>query len=303
MRVVFLGMVVTAMASCRVDPLYCDQQHACMNPDLPFCDVEGIYPASEGHGRTCIPSPFDAGIATGVRVSLAGTGSGSVASMPSGISCPPTCIAPFPAGAEVQLQSSPSEDSSFLGWSNGCTGTDGCAVTVGDAVTEVTGTFGLNDTAVALRFLGDGSGRITSQDGRVCTDACTLLFPLGSSVSLSAGATTGDSQFSGWSGACSGTAPTCVLDLTGAASVDATFLLVHRLSIAIDGMGTVTSAAPVLSCSMPSCGFDLYGGTSLTLTASPGAGATFQGWSGACSGTGTCQVTMSTDQSVTATFN
>jgi hypothetical protein len=40
----------------------------------------------------------------------------------------------------------------------------------------------------------------------------------------------------------------------------------------------------------------------VTLTATPDAGFSFSGWSGACSGTGTCSLTMSTAQSVTATF-
>jgi hypothetical protein len=40
------------------------------------------------------------------------------------------------------------------------------------------------------------------------------------------------------------------------------------------------------------------------LTATPSAGSTFAGWSGAgCSGTGMCVVTMSAAQNVTATFN
>jgi hypothetical protein len=42
----------------------------------------------------------------------------------------------------------------------------------------------------------------------------------------------------------------------------------------------------------------------VTLTTSPAKGSTFTGWSGGgCSGTGTCQLTMSADQAVTATFD
>jgi hypothetical protein len=42
----------------------------------------------------------------------------------------------------------------------------------------------------------------------------------------------------------------------------------------------------------------------VTLTATPTEGSTFAGWSGGgCSGTGTCQLTLSSDQDVTATFN
>jgi beta-lactam-binding protein with PASTA domain len=39
------------------------------------------------------------------------------------------------------------------------------------------------------------------------------------------------------------------------------------------------------------------------LTATPASGSVFSGWSGGCSGTSTCRVQLSTDQSVTATFS
>ncbi len=65
------------------------------------------------------------------------------------------------------------------------------------------------------------------------------------------------------------------------------------------GVGTVTGggiACPdVCSVSVPQT-------TSITLIATP-VGSTFGGWSGGCSGTSTmCTVTMSADQTVTATF-
>jgi hypothetical protein len=43
--------------------------------------------------------------------------------------------------------------------------------------------------------------------------------------------------------------------------------------------------------------------TSITLTATPDANSVFEGWSGACSGTGNCQVTLTADKNVTAIFN
>lgn len=43
------------------DPLYCDGEKSCKDPERPFCDLAGEYPASDGVARTCIPSPFDAG--------------------------------------------------------------------------------------------------------------------------------------------------------------------------------------------------------------------------------------------------
>jgi beta-lactam-binding protein with PASTA domain len=39
------------------------------------------------------------------------------------------------------------------------------------------------------------------------------------------------------------------------------------------------------------------------LSAAAGSGSSFAGWSGACSGTGTCSVTMNGASTVTATFN
>jgi hypothetical protein len=44
-------------------------------------------------------------------------------------------------------------------------------------------------------------------------------------------------------------------------------------------------------------------GTPVTLTAAPAGGATFNGWGGACSGNGSCVVTMNSLESVTAMFS
>jgi hypothetical protein len=69
------------------------------------------------------------------------------------------------------------------------------------------------------------------------------------------------------------------------------------------GTGTVSSSPAGISCGA-SCSSSLTSGTVVTLTASPAAGSTFAGWSGAgCAGTGACSVTMNAAQSVTATFN
>jgi len=67
----------------------------------------------------------------------------------------------------------------------------------------------------------------------------------------------------------------------------------------------ITTESPLYGGSInPDCSIGcLYDdGTPVTLTATPNSGYTFAGWSGACSGTGTCQVTMDSDKTVTATF-
>jgi len=75
----------------------------------------------------------------------------------------------------------------------------------------------------------------------------------------------------------------------------------HLLTVSLAGSGAGTVSGSGISC--PGNCSDSYGAsTTVTLTATPAAGSTFAGWSGACSGTGTCTVAMSADRSVTAIF-
>jgi hypothetical protein len=67
------------------------------------------------------------------------------------------------------------------------------------------------------------------------------------------------------------------------------------------GSGTVTSSPTGIACG-PTCSASFPHGTPVTLTATPAAGSMFAGWSGACTGSGQCSVTMTTNQTVTATF-
>ncbi|MEI6209704.1 MAG: DUF1566 domain-containing protein [Desulfuromonadales bacterium] len=67
------------------------------------------------------------------------------------------------------------------------------------------------------------------------------------------------------------------------------------------GSGTITSNPVGISCGA-TCSASFTNGTSVTLTATPDTGSAFAGWSGACSGTGTCTVTMDTAWSVRAVF-
>lgn len=68
------------------------------------------------------------------------------------------------------------------------------------------------------------------------------------------------------------------------------------------GSGTVTSSPAGISCGS-TCSASYSPGRSVTLTATPTAGATFAGWSGACSGTAaTCTVSMSAARFVFAGF-
>jgi secreted trypsin-like serine protease len=67
------------------------------------------------------------------------------------------------------------------------------------------------------------------------------------------------------------------------------------------GSGAITSASPAINCTT-SCSYSVGFNTEVTLTAVPSAGSMFVSWSGACSGTGNCKVTLNESKTVTATF-
>ncbi|MDR2334464.1 MAG: hypothetical protein LBE61_13365 [Burkholderiaceae bacterium] len=78
----------------------------------------------------------------------------------------------------------------------------------------------------------------------------------------------------------------------------------HDLTIDFNGTGTGTVSGGKTPCTAH-CTQTWQGETDplqVTLTAAPSAGHTFTGWSGDCSGTGTCSVTMDRARSVQATF-
>lgn len=68
------------------------------------------------------------------------------------------------------------------------------------------------------------------------------------------------------------------------------------------GMGTVTGSPGAIVCGS-TCSAQFASGSVVSLTATPHPNSRFSGWSGGgCSGTGSCQVTVTSNVTVTATF-
>jgi hypothetical protein len=102
-----------------------------------------------------------------LTVMVGGNGSGSVTSDPAGINCPGTCTASFTPGTKVTLSETASS-SVFLGWSDACSGTTSCLVTL-DYNKRVGALFGIPGSNIWLVQL-NGSKAGTVTDARVTPD-------------------------------------------------------------------------------------------------------------------------------------
>jgi hypothetical protein len=74
-----------------------------------------------------------------------------------------------------------------------------------------------------------------------------------------------------------------------------------RLSVEVAGAGSGTVTGGGIDCP-GTCSASEAPQSSVTLSATPAAGSTFIGWSGACTGTGACTVALPYDRNVIATF-
>ena len=91
---------------------------------------------SDYSNEACATTPADFAL-TLIR---SGTGSGSVSSAPSGISCGTDCAEAYPSGTTIVLVATAEAGSTFAGWSGACSGKRTCTITLaGDA--QVWGSF------------------------------------------------------------------------------------------------------------------------------------------------------------------
>ena len=91
---------------------------------------------------------------------------------------------------------------------------------------------------------------------------------------------------------------------SGSVTVNITVAPTYTLTVAKAGTGTGTITSSPAGINYGTDNSEAYAsGTSVTLSQTATGGSTFAGWSGACSGTGACVVSMTQARSVTATFN
>jgi uncharacterized repeat protein (TIGR02543 family) len=239
-----------------------------------------------------------------VLLTVSVSGGGTVTG--GGIHCPTECAASQAVNSTVVLTASPADGYVFTSWDGACTGTARTCSVLMDTAKSVTATF----TPVVQLSVGvNGNGNVSGESGAINCGAngnvCSANFPIDSTVTLTATPAVGET-FAGWSGACGGTTTTCTVLMSSAKSVTATFTPEVQLGVTVAGNGNVSGEAGAINCGNNGnvCTAHFVTNKTVTLNATPAAGATFLGWSGACGGTAsTCTVLMSSSKNVTATFS
>jgi hypothetical protein len=238
-------------------------------------------------------------------------GPGSVTG-PEDIDCPGVCGGVYNFGETVTLTAEPDVGAEFVEWT-GCDeepSAEECEVTM-EEDRKVTATFKVEPTpefSLKVDPKGNGSGTVTSSPAGInCGATCSAKYSEGETVVLTESPGAG-STFVGWTGCDEVPAVTeCEVTMEEARAVTATFSLeppsefALTVSLAGGGSGTVSSVPAGISCGID-CSEAFAAGTEVTLTATPASGSNFAGWSGSCTGTSACKVTMSQARSVTATF-
>ncbi len=198
----------------------------------------------------------------------------------------------YTTGQTISLSAIPDTGSLFIAWGGDISGSTNPYILVMDSDKTVeayfqTGCYDLNVTDSP----NDAWGNVAVSPGPDCNGT---QYNHGTVVSLLANPATGF-VFNEWSGALSGSSNPTLLTMNGDRNVTANYLeLLYTLTTSVAGNGTIT-----VSPDLPTYGL----GETATLTAVPGTGAIFTGWSGDASGTtNPFTITFDEDKTVTANF-
>ena len=217
-----------------------------------------------------------------LSVTKNGPGTGSIANTPAGNS--------FSAGTVITLTATPDVNSTFAGWSGGCTGTSlTCSVTM-NSNTSVTGTFNLKTYTITAN--ADANGSISPQGSVSVNYGSNQSF----SINPNPGYQVADVKVNGISAGA--VTSYSFANVTTKHTIQASFSALGSYALTLTQTGTGTG-----NVSTNPVGTLYNAGTTVTLTAIPDVSSSFTGWSGGCSGASpTCIITMNSNISVTANF-
>ncbi len=234
------------------------------------------------------------------------SGNGIVLDANNIVSCQTNCNTLIDETSNIVLNATPASGYRFLQWNGACSGTTSCSVdmNIDRTVAAVFIEEDPDPETFILSLSKTGSGTISSNPSGInCGSDCSEEYTENLQVDLTASPASGFT-FSAWSGACTG-AGSCSVSMNTAKSVTATFieetLEQFDLDVTVNGAGSVSSSPSGIDCGTD-CNETYDERTVISLTANAESGFKFNQWSGACSGSGSCDVTIDTNKSVTAEF-
>ena len=246
-----------------------------------------------------------------LNVQGTGNGSGTITSMPEGILCDTSefgfekdCSKLYLEGAIITLTVQPSFFSSFAGWQAPCSGTGSCVLTITESLTATAVFSGPASTYGVSVFAANGASIRSDLAGINCGFECNASFEEGTTVTFSYSLAT-DFSFDGWTGDCAfaDMQPTCELtmDSSKQISINTTQAEFYSLDVNVpaDGITVYSDLFGIDFGNNSSATFQE--GSMVTLFYNLEDGYQFDGWSGDCSGSGNCTLTMDGTKTVTAT--
>jgi Fe-S cluster biogenesis protein NfuA len=184
-------------------------------------------------------------------------------------------------GDSVTFTATPDAGWSFVNWSGDLGGSENpLLVTIHNSL-NVSAVFSQNMYPLTTSVVGLGS---------IARNPDAASYPSGTVVTLTPQPASGY-HFVEWTGACTGSGA-CSVTMDAAKTVSATFAInTYTLTVTQPENGSI---AP------PTAVYDH--GSVVDLTATPATGYHFVEWTGACTGSGACSVTMDAAKTVSATF-
>ena len=236
-----------------------------------------------------------------LTVTKSGAGSGEVTSSPSGIACGGDCEEEYLDGTPVTLSQTADSGSRFKEWTGACSGSGACEVTMSAA--KSVGAVYVKTYELTVTKSGSGLGR-SHQFARGHRLRRRPAKRNSTKAPSSRSAMTADSssRFKEWTGACTGSGA-CEVTMSEAKSLGAVYVKTYALTVTKSGTGTgeVTSSPAGVACGA-TCSHEFDEGTVVTLSHAADSGSRFKEWTGACTGSGACEVTMSEAKSVGAVY-
>ena len=261
-----------------------------------------------------------------VQITSGSSDGRGVVTSSSGIDCQVTrgqlegiCAVDVVDGSQISLVATAarSSGSTFEGWHGDCQplSNDACFISVNGANRTATAHFFV-DKSLSVSLAGDGSGRVTAEQGIDCTltsgesaGTCTVKVQHGSRVMLNASPQEG-ALFKGWYGDCADASSLiCETLVDRASTVGARFerdRVSLTLSLSGSGAGSILingiKACEILESDASSvCTQTFNVGASITISGVASPGSLFTGLGGSCT-SDNCTLTMDAAKNVSAMF-